>query len=92
MLLIRCAPDSVKNSVEPLTAKPCTFELELSSSIGWQAPAEHDPPKQLWPQLPQLFGSMLVSEQLPLHVVAQPQTFGVPLPAHVVKPEHVPHE
>jgi hypothetical protein len=42
----------------------------LTSGSGWQAPPEHVPPWQLWPQAPQLRGSDAVNTHAPKHSVA----------------------
>ena len=42
----------------------------LTSGSGWQAPPEHAPPWQLWPQAPQLRGSEAVTAHAPEQSVA----------------------
>src|SRR5690349_2818933 len=54
-------------------------------TMGWQAPPEHVPPRQLWPQVPQLFASVLVGTQALLqHVLGAeqvPQSSKLPQPS-----------
>ena len=91
---ISCLLLSAKTTLVPSLARSTMLVAPVvTNGIGWQAPAEHEPPvRQLWPHLPQLLASVPMTLMqfgavlLPQFVVPPGQEH-VP-PVHVDPPEH----